>query len=268
MELKGARILLTGAAGGIGTELARALAAQGGRLILVGRRPAPLGALAETLGGSGAQAFAVSADITTSEGRGVVCRAVDRRWSGAVDVLVHNAGVMDFVSFEDMDPLSIHRTVATNVEAPLLLTRMLLPVMLAHGAGRIVTVGSMLGSIAMPYFSVYSATKFALRGFSEGLRRELAGRGVGVTYVGPRSVRTSLNSLAVHRMAAATGMNMDEPRWVASRIVQAIARDRDEVLMGFPESLFARLNALLPRLIDLGLRRQRPQMERFARNEA
>jgi len=268
MELKGARVLLTGAAGGIGTELAKGLAARGARLILVGRRPAPLNSLAEALGGNEAQVFGISADITTTEGRGVVCRALERRWSGAVDVLIHNAGVMEFVSFEDMDPVSIHRTIATNVEAPMLLTRMLLPVMLAHGAGRVVTVGSMLGSIAMPYFAVYSATKFALRGFSEALRRELVGCGVGVTYVGPRSVRTSLNSLAVHRMAAAAGMNMDEPQWVASRILQAVAKDRDEVLLGFPESLFARLNALLPRLVDLGLRRQRPQIERFARNEA
>lgn len=151
-----------------------------------------------------------------------------------------------------------------NLVVPMLLARIILPGLVAAGTGRIVNVGSTFGSIAFPWFAVYSASKFGLRGFSQALRRELAGSGVGVTYVAPRAARTRLNTGAVYRMAEAVKMRLDEPRWVAGRVVEAIERERDEVYLGWPESLFVRVNALLPGLVDRALRRQTRQMEPFA----
>jgi short-subunit dehydrogenase len=147
----------------------------------------------------------------------------------------------------------------------MLLVRELLPQLTAQGSGRIVNVGSMFGSIAFPCFAAYSASKFALRGFSQALRRELYDSGVGVTYVSPRAVRTALNPPVVHHMAERGLMRMDEAHWVAQRIVRAMERDRDEVYLGFPEALFARVNALLPRLVDRAIHKQVPALREFAR---
>ena len=128
-------------------------------------------------------------------------------------------------------------------------------------------MGSIFGSIAFPYFSVYSASKFTLRGFSEALRRELADTGVGVTYVAPRATRTRLNDSRVMAMGEATGMNMDSPETVARQITRAIANDRNEAYLGRPESFFVRINGLLPRLVDRSLKAQRRIMEPYVRNQ-
>ena len=121
----------------------------------------------------------------------------------------------------------------------------------------------MFGSIAFPCFAAYSASKFALRGFSQALRRELSGSGVGVTYIAPRAVKTPFNPPVVHRMAALGMMHMDDPLWVAQKIVRAIEKGKDEVYLGFPESLFARVNALLPRIVDRAIVKQVPALFSF-----
>jgi short-subunit dehydrogenase len=172
--------------------------------------------------------------------------------------------MLDFGSFRDSDPGTLHQLLQVNVEAPMQLARAVLPGMLERGHGRIVNVGSTFGSIAFPFFAAYSASKFALRGYSQALRRELAGSGVGVTYVAPRAVNTPLNPAVVHEMAAQGLMHMDEPGPVALAILRAIEQERGEVYLGFPEKLFARLNALWPSLVDLALRRQLPSLQSFA----
>jgi len=179
-------------------------------------------------------------------------------------MLIHLAGVLDFASYANQDPGFIQAMLRVNVEAPMQFTREVLPGMLERGHGRIVNVGSMFGSIGFPCFAAYSATKFALRGFSEALRRELAGTGVGVTYVSPRAVRTAFNPPVVHRMAEQGLMHMDDPNWVAMKIVRALERDANDVYLGFPESFFARLNGLLPRLVDRALAGQVPSLLQFA----
>lgn len=263
MELKGQRILLTGAAGGIGSALAERLAAKGARLALLGRSRARLVPVMERLSGD-VTVFAVEADLRDPGQLADAVAQVQRQYGG-VDVLINCAAQVSFRSLAEEDPRTLSAIVDTNLTAPMLLVRQLLPAMLDAGAGRIVNVGSTFGSIGFAWFSAYSASKFGLRGFSEALRRELDGTGVGVTYVAPRAVKTPFNSDAVYRMAAETGMKMDEPDWVAARIVAAIEADARDVYLGFPEKLFARLNGLLPRLIDGGLRRQNRLSARFAR---
>jgi len=267
MQIEQRRILLTGASGGIGQALARELASRGARLGLVGRSPEPLARLAAELSSGAGEALAIPADLTVRSGRESVRRAMHDEFGG-IDVLINNAGITDFDNFADQDPEVIERIFALNLLAPLQLTRAILPELLERGSGRIVNLGSVFGAIAFPCFASYSASKFALRGFSEALRRELDGSGVGVTHVAPRAVKTGLNSPAVYRMAAAVKMHMDDPEDVAHQVVRAMESDRKDVYLGFPESLFVRVNALLPRLVDRALRKQNRVMQGFTRKPA
>ncbi len=144
------------------------------------------------------------------------------------------------------------------------LSRVVLPVMLAQGAGQIVNIGSMFGSIGFAYFTTYSASQFGLRGFSEALRRELADTNVSVTYVSPRAVKTPINTSTIMKMNAATKTTMDEPDVTAAKILQAIEMGRKEAYLVFPESLFARLNGIWPSLVDTGTRAQNRIARTFA----
>lgn len=264
MNLQGKRLLLTGAAGGIGAELAVRLGERHACLALLGRDEDALTALQRRLAGSGATAHVIAVDLLDPEARAdAVARATDRL--GGIDLLLNCAGLTSFRPLAEEDPATLQRILELNLVVPTLLIRQVLPAMLAAGSGRIVNIGSTFGSIGFAWFAAYSASKFGLRGLSEALRRELEGSGVGVTYVAPRAVRTRLNSDAVYRMAQATGMNVDEAGRVAERIVTALEADAKDVYLGFPERFFARLNSLLPRLVDHGLRSQVRQMAPFAR---
>lgn len=263
MQLRDKRVLLTGASSGIGRELALRLAQRGARVGLVARRPEPLQAVLGAILQSGGTATAIAADISTAEGR-AACVAQAYRNFGGVDLLINGAGTSDFAHFANADSAQIERIIRTNLLAPMLLTREVLPQMLRQGSGRIVNIGSIFGSIGFAYFAAYSSSKFGLRGFSEALRREVAGSGVGVTYVAPRAVKTSLNSPAVVQMADAVGMKMDEAAEVAAWIVRAIEKDKKDVYFGAPERFFVKLNALLPRLVDRGLGKQNRAMKDFA----
>ncbi len=129
----------------------------------------------------------------------------------------------------------------------------------------LVNLGSTFGSIGYPGFTAYCASKFALRGFSEALRRELADSQIKVLYIAPRATRTAMNSADVVAMNNELKVEMDDPQEVARQIVHAIATEREELYLGWPEKLFVRLNGLLPRLVDQALRKQLPVIKRFAR---
>jgi short-subunit dehydrogenase len=267
MKIKDQRILLTGASGGIGRPLANELVARGARVGLVGRSSGPLARLAGELNGGAGEALAIPQDLTTAGGRDAARRAMQEVFGG-IDVLINNAGTADFSHFVDQDPEVLERIFRLNVLAPMQLTRAVLPELLERGRGLVVNLGSVLGSIAFPCFASYSASKFALRGFSEALRRELDGSGVGVIYIAPRAVKTGLNSPAVYRMAAAVKMTMDDPEAVARQVVRAVESEKKEVYLGFPETLFVRLNHLLPRLVDRALGKQNRVMQRFTRDRS
>lgn len=253
MKLHGARVLLTGASRGIGRELALRLAGRGARLVLVGRDPAAVASVCNDVFALGGRADSIAFDLAAATGHAAVVERA-RVVLGGIDLLVNNAGVSSFEALERQSAETIARIAATNLVAPMLLARSALP-HLAAGA-RIVNVGSMFGSIGFPHCAAYSATKFGLRGFSEALRREVAARGIGVTYVAPRAARTDANSAALYRFAARTGMAMDAPADVAEGIIDAIERGQAERFFGGPEPFFARLNALLPRLVDRALGKQ------------
>jgi short-subunit dehydrogenase len=148
------------------------------------------------------------------------------------------------------------------------LTRRLLPLLLAQPAARIVNVGSIFGYLGYPGHAAYCASKFALRGFSEALRRELADGPVQVTYFAPRATRTAMNGAAMCALNAELGVVMDPPESVAGALVALLEKPASERPLGMPERLFAWLNQVTPRLVDRALLRQLPVIRRYARGHA
>jgi uncharacterized protein len=220
MQLEGSTALLTGATGGIGRSIARALADRGARVLLSGRRAEQLEELRADLGGRG---DCLPADLAERDAPAALAER-----AGAVDVLVANAALPAAGVVDDFTPEQIDRALDVNLRAPVQLTRALLPGMLERGRGHVVLVSSLAGKVAPLRSALYSATKFGLRGFGAGLREDLHGSGVGVTVVFPGFVREA-------GMFADAGVRL--PRWVgtatpeavAAAVVRGIEQDRAEI---------------------------------------
>jgi short-subunit dehydrogenase len=262
MKLSECRAVITGASGGIGQALLKALLAEGAQLLLVGRQAEALQALAQAHPGKVA---VVAADIRQRSGREAVLAAAQR--FGGINTLINAAGVNHFGLLEQHDESAIGELIELNVTATLQLTHRLLPLLRQQKRALLVNLGSTFGSIGYPGFSAYCASKFALRGFSEALRRELADTQVKVLYFAPRATRTSMNAASVVAMNDELNVAMDDPHSVAQQLLAAIRREEEERYLGWPEKLFVRLNSLLPRLVDQALRKQLPIIQRFARSK-
>jgi short-subunit dehydrogenase len=263
MRVEGRTVLLTGATGGIGRALALVLARAGARLVLVARDAAALEQLARALPAQGQPHLWQAADIVEEKDR---LRLRELSNEAQVSMLINNAGASALSFLQDTTYESIERQLTLNLAVPVLLTRLLLPQLLAQRDAAVVNIGSAFGSIGYPGFSVYCASKFGLRGFSEALRRELADTSVRVLHVAPRATRTALNSEQVVAMNHALGNAMDDPVDVARQVLQRIERARwGSVVLGWPERLYAFINAVLPAMTDSTLRKQLPVIRRFAR---
>src|SRR5690606_33588187 len=200
-----ARVLLTGATGGIGQATARALLRAGASLLLVGRSEGALDELSRQLTAAGASASRVrwiAVDLTQARD---VQRLVIEAARLDCNVVIHGAGLPAFGALQTLPAADISSVLQTNLEVPVLLTQALLPRLLTLPQAQIVCVGSALGRMGLPGFSVYSASKFGLLGFAEALRRELADTTVRVQYLGPRTTRTRFNAPAVTAYNRATG---------------------------------------------------------------
>ncbi len=259
MRLQDSVVVLTGATGGMGQAMVAALCQAGARILLVGRQGTALKGLQRDFG---AQVTCVQADLRRPEDRARVVAAA--RQLPGFNLLINAAGVNHFGLFESMDDAAIADLIDINLIANMQLTRALLPQLKAAQQACVVNIGSTFGSIGYAGFSAYCASKFALRGFSEALRRELADTRVGVLYMAPRATDTEMNSAQVNAMNSALQVATDSPDRVAEQLVSALQRDLREVHLGWPERLFVRLNGLLPSLLDKALRRQLPTIQHFA----
>ena len=249
MKPQALSVVLTGASGGIGSALAARLAAAGARVLLVGRRGAPLAALADSLG-AGVRTLrvqALAADITTAAGRSAIRDIAAARGCNA---LINNAALPCFGSFADADPLQIDAVLRTNLVAPIQLTLALLPQLQAQPQARVLNIGSATGRLGVPGFAVYGAGKFGLRGFSETLRRELADTSVRVQYLGARATRTGFNDQRADEFNRRTRTATDSPAAVAEAALKLLLSGRAEKFLGLPESVAVRLNGLAPSLLD------------------
>lgn len=250
MNLENASVVLTGASGGIGAELARLLVQSGARVLLVARSGPRLLSLATQIQppGTGRERVdALAVDITTSAGRRAVLDAARAR---GVNVLVNNAAVPCFGSACQSNASELEQLIQTNVTAPLALTAGLLGQLMAQKHALILNVGSVLGEIGVPGYAAYGASKAALRQYSQALRRELAGSGVNVLYAAPRAVSTPFNDDRVVAFNQATGTQADSPAQVAQRLLKMLQTETVQQTFGFPESLATPLNRLFPVLFD------------------
>jgi uncharacterized protein len=218
MELRGKTVLVTGATGGLGTAIARALAGRGAVPLLSGRRAEVLEPLAAETGGR-----AIAADLSVA---GDVDRLLEE--AGDVDVLVANAGLPGSGHITTFSVEEIDRALAVNLRAPMVMARRLAEPMAARGAGHVVLVSSLSGKAASGGGSVYAATKFGLRGFAHGLREDLRDAGVGVSVVLPGFIRDSgMFHDAGVKLPAFVGTKT--PDDVGAAVVRAIERDRAEI---------------------------------------
>lgn len=253
MKARDARILLTGASGGIGKAAAVALVKSGASLLLVGRSAARLIAQERELPqGSGASVASYATDLTHPPAIKALSE-VAADWGA--NVVIHGAGLPSFGRLESIGDMK--QVLDINLLAPMMLTQAMLPHLRSLRKAQVLCVGSALGRIGLPGFSIYCASKFGLRGFAEALRRELTGTSVRVQYLGPRSTRTAFNDAGVEAHNRATGTAMDSPELVAGAILKMLESEAAERFLGFPEKLAVRLNGLIPAFIDPTLTRHR-----------
>jgi short-subunit dehydrogenase len=265
MNLADSTVLITGAAGGIGASVARRFAASGAKLLLTDVNAAELERLADKLRRARVDVISVAADVTKEEGRNALTA---RARAVGIDVLINVAGVNPFGLFTEQSPSDIERTLAINTCAPMLLCQALIPVLATRAEAHIVNVGSTFGAIGFPSFAIYSASKFAIRGFTEALRRELADTSIRVHYVAPRATRTALSTDRVRALNEELKIAMDTPETVAHAIEQALTRRRRETYLGFTERISVAINALLPGIVDSTVHRQLPVIRRHAARTA
>jgi len=259
MHLQDSVVVLTGATGGMGRAMVAALCRAGARVLVVGRQATALKGLERDFG---PQVTAVQADLRLAADRARVASAV--RQLPGFNLLINAAGVNHFGLFESMDDAQIAELIDINLTANLQLTRCLLPQLKEAPQACVVNIGSTFGSIGYAGFSTYCASKFALRGFSQALRRELADTRVGVLYLAPRATDTDMNSAQVNAMNRALQVATDSPERVAAELIKALHKDLREVHLGWPERLFVRLNNVLPSLLDKALRRQLSTIRQYA----
>jgi short-subunit dehydrogenase len=218
MELRGSSVLLTGATGGIGHAIARRLHAAGASLVLTGRRLDVLEPLAAEIGGA-----ATAVDLAD---RAAVERLVEE--AGEVDILVANAALPASGDLLDFSVEQIDRALEVNLRAPIALSRVLGERMAQRGRGHIVLISSLAGKSSQPSSSIYSATKFGLRGFGQGARGDLGPRGVGVSVVFPGFIR---DAGMFHESGAQLpkGVGTSTPDDVATAVLRAIEQNKGEL---------------------------------------
>lgn len=259
-------VILTGACGGIGQMMARRLGAAGASLFLCGRDSEQLAQLQSELA-----ARARPGQIFDARPLDLLDDAEVDRWLTAVadtqqpvNVLINNAGICKFDLFERHSDRDIETTMQLNSIVPMKLTRRLLPMLKRQPQARVVNIASTFGAIGFPGYSVYSASKYAIRGFSQALARELSDTRVRVGCVLPRATKTAINSARVVELNRRLGVAMDPPEKVADAVVAFVCGNGVELALGWPEKLLVRVNSLFPALIGNAISKKLPLIKQHA----
>jgi len=256
VKLRDRVAIVTGAGGGIGRGIALALAGRGCHLALADIDAAGLAATAAEAEALGVRTSRHVVDVADRAAVAALPTIV-RDAHGRVDVLVNNAGVAVGGSFEQVSEADFDWLMAINFEAVVRTTRAFLPLLHASDDARIVNVSSVYGLVSPPGQSAYSASKFAVRGFSNALRHELEGTCVGVTVVHPGGVATAIarsarapagvapEEIALRRAASEKMLRM-APERAGEIIVRAVERRRARVLVGADAVIVALIERLAP----------------------
>jgi NAD(P)-dependent dehydrogenase (short-subunit alcohol dehydrogenase family) len=255
-DFRGKVVLITGGSRGLGIVLARQFARQGARVAICARDPHELTRAVNDLAGRGADVLALPCDVCSQEDVARMAAEVDGHYGG-VDVLVNNAGTIAVGPIETMTLADFEEAMRTHFWGPVYTTMAVLPYLRRAGGGRIVNISSIGGKIATPHLVPYSASKFALAGFSQGLRAELQKDNIFVTSVFPGLMRTGSPENAFfkgrhrdehtwfHLADATPGMSIGAER-AARQIVSACRNGRAEITLSLPAKLATTLYALFP----------------------
>ena len=209
--LKDNVVFITGASSGFGADAARLFAREGCIVVLAARRMDRLTALAEEIRAAGGQAFAVPLDVSEQSQIDDAVQTVLENF-GRIDILVNNAGMGRLDWVEMLDPAAdIDMQIDVNLRGVLQVTRAVLPSMLALRSGQIINMSSVAGMIAAPMYSIYAATKYGMRGFTDGLRREVAPFGIRVSGLYPGPATTEFGQQSGDN---ALKQNIKVPRWI------------------------------------------------------
>jgi short-subunit dehydrogenase len=223
VELEGKRVLLSGATGGLGRAIAQELAGHGAELILSSRKKEDLDGLADSLPGGARLHKVIVADLAES---GAAERLVEQ--AGDVDVLVANAALPASGKLDHFSSDEVERAIRVNFESPILMARALGPRLVEQEEGHLVFISSLSGKVGSPRASLYSATKFGLRGFAFGLREDMRPHGVGVSVVSPGFVRGA-GMWADAEVKPPPMIGTTTPEKVGRAVAQAIERNRNEI---------------------------------------
>lgn len=239
MDFAGKRILLTGAAGGLGETSARALAERGATLLLTSRNREKLEEIAAQLPGQGH--LAIAADLAEP---GAIDSIVER--AGEIDILIANAGRTGGFALDDLEAGEVADVIKVNFEAPVQLARAVIPQMKRRGSGQIVLVSSLAGKFAIPDSTLYSSTKAGLRAFAWALRPEVAKHGIGVTLISPGFI-SEVGMFAKRGGKAPPGAGTISPPRYARELLRAIERNRGEAVIAPPHlRMFGEMSLVAP----------------------
>jgi short-subunit dehydrogenase len=250
-KVAGLRILITGASQGIGRALAIEAARQGAHVLAAARSADLLTALATEVRGTGGVLETVVADVTSADDRAALAGAALRHFGG-LDVLINNAGIGATGHFAEAGPERLRQMMEVNFFGLTETTRACLPLLKLGRTPAILNVGSIAGKRGIPARSEYSATKFAVQGFSEALRAELAKDDVDVIVVSPGLTQTNFSHNMIEQKAK---LQMDHLRGMTSeeaarQTLRALARGRDETVLTWQGRLLVWVSRFLPRLAD------------------
>lgn len=258
-------MLISGASSGIGAAAARLCAQAGYRVVLAARRVERLEALAAEIQAAGGEALVVPADVTALDDiERLVQTALDAY--GQIDVLLNNAGVGRMNWLEELQPhQEIEKQLQVNLNGVIWLTRAVLPHMIARRSGHIIQMASVASWIATPTYSVYAASKFGLRGFSNALRRELSPYGIQVSSIYPGGVETEFAEKAHHQRRSGIGtpdflrLSAED---VAKAVLRVLQRPRRTLIIPALMRLAVVFNQLFPGLVDWVIEQRFTRLER------
>jgi short-subunit dehydrogenase len=244
--VKNKTILITGAGSGIGKEISHLLE-NNNKLILIGRN---LEKLQKIKSRNPEHIDIYVCDISNTTNIETTFQKISSLYSG-IDVLINNAGISDARPFLNYTYEKIKKIFDINVTGTIYFTKTFLPLVLKN-QGAVVNIGSMFGDIAHPLYSVYSSSKFAIKGFSDALRREYMHEGLSVSYVAPRATQTdALDSTKDYGQYFE--MNVDQPKDVAKHIIENVKKDRDNIYPPSIERIFVFIQKIFPKVIDKNL---------------
>ena len=272
-SLNGKNVIITGASSGIGEDSAKLFAEKGANIVLAARSTDKLSEIEKNISHYGTNILKVPTDVSKiTDCRNLIKKTVEAL--GSIDILVNNAGYTNQGNVEDIELKELEQILEVNIKAPIRLTKLALPHLKKSSSGRIINVASILGIIPLPSEAVYSATKFALRGFSYALAEELENTNVKVCIISPGPVDTPFIMENIEKLNDLVfSPPVSTPLEIAELIIKSAEDGKMERIKPIHTGVLAKIGFLLPPIKKLvipimkkqGKDRKRKYMEKYSK---